>query len=397
MNRLFVCDPVCVQPFGHNVAALNYFRSAFSHRFHQAISFCCHDLPDNIKSRYGFVGAYQYYYQEFMPLLAADQPEKGGNLVIAAYFADPLERMATEDATNILEQYSVNCEDVIFFPSVDFYGVIGMLNALESVPARRRPTVMLRFIGVMESASSEYRSPEDELLKRLVFAQSHGVSLSYGAETPRLADKIASKLRQHVHLVPYPSVANACELPKEGTFNVFCPGSARIDKGFLQLLEIAAAVRQEDSALDIRFTAQNLPHSAAIHHQKYVSKLYALPGVKLLRHSISEDEMLVEYEQCTAVLLPYDSSTYRFRGSAAMMEAISVQRPVLALAGSAFAVQIAYYGLGDVCQNTTELAQAILQLATKDREDIEFEASQSRFRFLSDTEDAYTRWFGANK
>ncbi len=388
--RLFVCDPVCVQPFGHNVSALNYFSTAFSALFPRAIGLCCTDLPAAVSQRYGFTPFYHYYYQDFMPVdVVTDvQIDTDGPL-----YADHLETLATADARRLLAIFSINAGDSLLFPSLDFYGVVGLINALQDVSPADAPRIFLRFIGVMESASHSYRDPERELTNRLAKALRRGLRISVSAETPRLADRLALTLGTPVSVTPYPTVAPASPVPAQGPFVCFCPGSARLDKGFLLLHELFSAVRMRDPAIAVQFVIQDLPAAQSLSHQSYISRLYAIPGVELLPAQIDEDEMIRRYRDASVVLLPYDKEIYRFRGSAAMMESVCFGRPVIALEGSAFCDQIEYYGLGKVVRTVGAMVDAIFEMMDEPPEKLTVQAMQGRFRFTSDASDSYTRWF----
>ena len=389
-GRLFVCDPVCVQPFGHNVSALNYFSTAFSALFPRAIGLCCTDLPAAVSERYGFTPFFHYYYQDFMPVDTGTEVQIDSD---GPLYADRLETLATADAQRLIATYSINSCDSLLFPSLDFYGVIGLINALRDVRPNEAPRIFLRFIGVMESASHTYRDPERELTKRLEKALQRGLRISISAETPRLADRLAITLRTPVSVTPYPTIAPASPVPTQGPFVCFCPGSARLDKGFLLLHELFTAVRLRDPAIAVQFVIQDLPAAQSLSHQSYISRLYAIPGLELLPAQIDEAEMIQRYREASVVLLPYDQTIYRFRGSAAMMESVCFGRPVIALEGSAFCDQIEYYGLGRVVETLDAMVGAIFEMRDEPPGKLTVQAMQGRFRFTSEASDAYTRWF----
>lgn len=387
--RLFICDPVCAQPFGHNVAALNYFSNAFSDVFEEIVPLCCKHLPEKTVDEYGFVPFYDFYYREYISIATA--PKLGAES--ASGFADPLEAQATRDAKRLIQSYGIDNTDTLFFPSLDIYGVVGLLNALAEQPIARQPKIFLRFIGVMENASRTYRDPERELLRRLVIARAAGARIALSAETPKLADRLAALLCAPVAVTPYPTIATAFPFPPAGPMICFCPGSARYDKGFLLLRELFLSIRQRDPDLAIQFVVQNLPDRDAVHHDGYISQLYAMPGVELLSSMISEREMIRHYRNASVILLPYDHIVYELRGSAALMEAACFGRPVISLDRMAFSEQIRYYGLGTVCSSLEEMANAVIGLEQEDREHVAQRALQARHRLTADMDGSYERWF----
>jgi glycosyltransferase involved in cell wall biosynthesis len=260
------------------------------------------------------------------------------------------------------------------------------------MPSHSRPSLYLRFIGVMENATPAYREPTAKLVSRIRQAKKSGMKIFCSAETPRLADYLAVMLGDVVAVTPYPDFGSPMPMPSGDEFTYFCPGSARFDKGFLSLAEIFQKVRQRTPDLNIRFITQSLPYRDAKHHQNYTSALYAIPGVELCESIISEAEMLDHYRRSSALLLPYDTAIYDRRGSAAMMEGVSFCRPVITLDGSAFADQVRYYGCGIVVSSLDEIVDAIFVLAQTPREITEMRARQSNYRFRKDVQQSYASW-----
>ncbi len=160
------------------------------------------------------------------------------------------------------------------FPSVDFYGLVGLFNALAELPAARQPKLLLRFIGVMETASKFYRDPMTVLAGRIIEARDAGIHMTLSAETPKLAEWLSDLLDIEVSTTPYPDVHQPLAFPKLGTFDIYCPGSARGDKGFFSLREIFTDLRRRDPEMNIRFITQSLNVNEAQHHQNYTSQLY---------------------------------------------------------------------------------------------------------------------------
>jgi glycosyltransferase involved in cell wall biosynthesis len=388
--RLFICDPVCALPFGHNAVALSYFKTAYANRFSESIALCGKELPERMAKAHDFIPFFQHYYDDFIRL---DHRVRTMTEPVAELnHVDRLESRATRDAERLLRNYNIDDTDVLLYPSTDFYGLIGLLNALDAHPATKRPRILLRFIGVMETATHAYRDPMRHLATQLRKAISSGARFSLSAETPRLASILSVMLDATVLVTPYPEVSGALGAPDPSCFLIFCPGAARFDKGFLHLLDLFTMIRQSDLDLKIRFVTQTLSERDAEHHQNYISKLYALPGVELLSSSISSDEMRRHYRRCSLVLLPYDTGVYRDRGSAVLMEAACLGRPVLTVTGSAFAEQVTYYRLGTVVPSINALAAAATELAGQDSLTLYRKALHARDRFVLDVLSSHENW-----
>lgn len=389
--RLFICDPVCAQPFGHNAIALAYFSKAFSSRFSTIVPVCCKHLPERLVKQFGFVPFYEFYYHDYMRLAGVD-PAMPSLPTRYRGYADELEGLATWDAVRLLDEHGIGGKDCIAFPSLDFYGVIGLLNALLVRPAEARPRLLLRFIGVMENASHTYRDPMAELAGRLLEAIEARVNMRFSAETPRLADHLSEMLEVDVVTTPYPDLHQPLPLPVLGPFVVYCPGSARFDKGFLHLRETFSEVRRRDPGMKIRFVAQSLSPRDGVHHQNYISQLYAIPGVELLESAISDADMKENYRRSSLIVLPYDAGIYKNRGSAAMMEAACFARPIISLAGAAFCEQIEWYRLGKVVPDLPAMIDSIIAASREPREKLEWRALRARGGFLADVASSYTTW-----
>ena len=390
LRRMLICDPACVQMIGHNVAAMKYFRDSLAGHYDAVLAFCCRLLPKRAAETHSLVPLFGFYYDGYLKI---DRPEPDDDeAATSAEFGDPLELMATEDSRRLLRQFAVTADDSVFFPHLDFYGVLGMVNALLERPREICPTLYLRYIGVMENASHGFRNPLAELNLRVREGLDAGLRIQLCAETPSYADFISQALAAPVSVVPIPTDTPMLPHPADGPFVFLCPGSARHDKGFVQLWTIFSEIRRRDPELTIRFITQTLPDRDIVHWQNLASQLYALPGVELLPTMISAAEMQRLYRRSHAVLLPYDPETYRYRGSAVMMEAAGCGRPALTLAGTGFAPQIAYYGLGRVMPTIEAMIDAALDMARTPRAVLERQAAQGRYRFMSDTVAAYKSW-----
>ena len=391
MARLLVCDPICFQEIGHNVAALKYFSQAFKDSFDNVVPLCSRSICPRLAKESGFTPFFRMYYDGYFSDVGPEQDwsdvEQGG-------FLDSLEALATADARLMIDRWNIGFDDVVMFPHLDFYGVIGLLNVLAHMPKERQPRVLLRFIHVMENASHNYPDPEAELLGRIRDLAAKELRLSFSAETPVLADRLSMLLDRPVSVTMFPVSPQSKPLaaPESEHFVVYCPGSARLDKGYLKLEAIFREVREVDTDLRITFVVQGLPRVAAMDHQAYARKLFAVPGVEFLPSAISEHEMLRQYERCSLVLLPYDRGVYALRGSAALMEAAALGRQVLTLGGLGFSEQVRYFALGTVVDSVEQMAAEILKIAGVTRAELNARARQAQHRFAASTTADFRLW-----
>ncbi len=386
--RLFLLDPVCVLPFGHNVPSLNYYRRYLSARFDVVSPFVCRHLPEQVEDAAEFRRHFEFYYRDFIRIAAPETPLPEG----PGHSSDRLLQCARRDVATLLAEHGVGGEDRVFVPSADYYLVRALIDELLLRAPVNRPRLFLRFIGVMEGASRSVAAPFEELLSGLRGAIAGGLPISLAAETPSYADLLSVRTGRPVATVPYPLIGEQMKLPADPVLRIYSAGSARFDKGYLDLLDIARAVACAPFAERVAFTIQMLPDADLRSVQTYTSQLYACPGVTLLPAILTGAEIQHEYRRSHAVIMPYDAGIYRMRGSAILMEAIAYGRSVLTGDGTAFAPQVRHYGNGAVCRSPAEYLAAIEALLAMPAAEAELRLAQARARFAIDTDAAYQNW-----
>ncbi|MBU0499534.1 MAG: hypothetical protein KJ558_06985 [Gammaproteobacteria bacterium] len=404
-SRAFVCDPVCALPYGHNVVGLKYFSDAIRPFFGGIIPIASRSLLEKISLDYGFEREFDFYYHKHIKVGEAEDSNLSADLSQRLGGDAMLER-AMRDVDNIFTKYAISAMDSVVFPCVDYYGAMGLLSILRKLKPENAPSVYFRFIGVMESATMHGGNGLIILSKKIATALKDGYKIRLSAETPAYADHLAEVLGVAVSVVTFPvhtDVArsnshlkpdNEVEVLKDDhrIFNVACPGSARVDKGYLSLLEIFSNFRRHDPRLTIKFVTQMLPISEALPYANYTNQLYAIPGVRLLPSAVTEDEMNALYKYSDLVLLPYDPTVYAYRGSAVFMECISRGIPVIGLAGAAFCKQIDYYGAGSVVSSICEFTEHIFRYRDMSARSISIGMLQARHRYAVDSASAITHW-----
>ena len=344
-------------------------------------------LPENIAKVRSIEREFDFYYNDAIPLTSSDDSQK--------FLADHASKIeaAKKDLLALLRLHKVKSGDVLCYPSVDFYALHALAESAEELKKAGGPTIMLRLIGVMETAASgTYAKPMNVVLTLLSRLLSSGIPVKLAAETPRYADYLAIHLDYSVAVAPNIEMREQLPLPENGQFTVICPGSGRYDKGFLDLLEIFTRVRRQDPGLKIRFQTQSLPDRDLKHHLDYLQRLYAVPGVKILPAQISSEEIEAMYDNADLVLLPYAHDVYEFRGSAVLIEALCSGRHALALDGPAFVDQMRYFGGGTVCTSIADMADKVIECSRQSPQLRYAKARQARERFTRDLADSYRNW-----
>ena len=386
-SRLFLCDPMCVLPYGHNVAAMANFRNYVGQHFGEVISIGCRYLPENIASSSKILCEFDYYYNDAIPL-----DHSSNNVEFLARHTNKV-KAAKADLIALLGRHKVCSHDTLCFPSVDFYSLHALAHSVEELKRAGSPTIMLRFIGVMETAASgAYSKPMNVVLALLGRLRNSGIPVKIAAETPRYANHLAVHLDCIVHVAANIEMREQLPLPESDRFTVICPGSARYDKGFLTLRDIFTRVRRNDPDLKIQFETQLLPDRDLKHQLDYLQRLNAIPGVKTRPSQISAQEIEAMYDNADLVLLPYAADVYEFRGSAVLIEAICSGRHALALEGPAFTDQIRYFGGGTVCSSIEDMADKVVEYSKQSPSRRYSRARQARSRFIRDLDSSYRNW-----
>lgn len=394
MNRLFICDPICAQSFGHNLSALHYFSKFLSKEFNYSkiALLTSKYLPQELEDTKNLTldRMFHHYYQNSMPLINYEsfQEERTFKQIVSSF--NYIENLAYDDILKINDKYKLTEKDSLFFPSVDFYSVQALLRFLETYSAQKAPKLYLRFIGVMENNTKYYMEPRNELFSLIRNLKRKNYFVEIAAETPKYADFIAQKVDYNVSCLTYPVTGQTLPLKKSERFKILCPGSQREDKGFTKIFDIIKEFTLDNPDLDVDIIIQGIPGEK---FSDYQSQLYALPGVVLLEPSITMEEMINLYKEAHLVLLPYDPDVYYLRGSAILMEAISYGRLVVTSSYTAFSDQVKYYNCGSVCHDEADYSQSIRDFYDMSQTKMQRQAHQSRFRYERDCEFSYKGWF----
>jgi glycosyltransferase involved in cell wall biosynthesis len=366
---------------------MNNYAEMLGAGFDSVIKVACRYLPENVANCSTFDRRFDFYHNDAIPL-----DSSGDN---SRYLGTHKEKIAaaTADLKALLADYDVTGGDTLCYPSIDFYSLYALSECADELRRVGSPTIMIRFIGVMETAASgAFARPMRVVLALTTRLLDSGLPLKIAAETPRYADFLAIHLDTPVAVAPNIETREQLPLPSGGKFTVVCPGSARFDKGFLSLLDIFSAVRRRDPQGKIQFVTQVLPDRELKSHLDYLRKLHAVPGVTVLPAQISSQEIADMYKNCDLVLLPYARDVYEFRGSAVMIEAICSGRQVVALDGPAFVDQLRYFGAGSVVSDVGEIGAKIVEHSEQPPQVRFAQARQTRERFMRDLDGSYRHW-----
>ena len=221
-------------------------------------------------------------------------------------------------------------------------------------------------------------------LRRIAAHPLFGRQLFLWAETWALAALHRDRLGADVAALPLPAPAWGMEAPMPpATGPVRCVflGEARLDKGALDLPDIAEALIAGAPPGTIAVTVQKMApfggFDAAL--DEAFARLAAMPGVELIEAPLDDAAYRRLMTGAHAVLLPYRPENYAARGSGILVEALASGRIVLAGAGT-IAEDYAEDGIVLPCAGPADWTRAGATLAAE-RADLSRRAWRAGKRF----------------
>ena len=363
-NRSFIIDYGCCLPFGHNLQSVKLYKDREVNRKRNATAIVC--------SRIGYMEGDNYTNFDFiLPSVYKNLIATVEDNSIKRVFFSFLSRFiripffgkssialiqAKSSVNNLYSKYKFNKDDLIIFPSAEYYGVKAFLEHIATIPKEERPRMHIRFIGVLEFTQIPFQNSLYDLIK-LINENHYTVQVS--AEVPIYAKYLNNVLPNiEVKPEPYPIVEQEILLtkPKKNkcdTFYILLPGTNRIDKGYFDLYNIVKETLYHYPK--VQFIIQDMKEYDKKFSKSYQKKLSLLPNLELLEAVQTRKKIEEMYEKANLILLPYDPGTYYYRGSAIHYEAIMNKIPVLARKGCGFTDEITQWSSGWIYETKKDL------------------------------------------
>lgn len=366
--RLFVCDPTCINHYGHNL--LSGKRLAFSLQHALGLqTFLCVSrlLPDasdcqSVSQGFSFLPFFRHYWPREMPAPAQyiNRDPAIYDLMTCGYdeYLSLRENFARADLDELITSCRIESSDILFYPNMDYVSLRGLCRLVHERGIESIPRLLIRFIGVLEFPSDGDYLSLQPLICQLLQARSAGLRIAFSAESATLARELESLYGVHVFQSPTLSDASCSPLPQLNHANIFFPGSGRHDKGFFRIRHICRAL---DSLMSLPYTvyAQDMP----VYRYSRLSLAATLPlespEVVMLPSILSENRLSSLMQKSHIVVLPYDSSVYRRRSSAIMADAAHMGRFIVASAGCGFSEDICRFNLGLLARSDEDFAEKI--------------------------------------
>ena len=385
-QNILILDPICFQPFGHNLAAINRYSEYFASKGVQCKAHVSKDFPrasiNLLPSNTEF--SFSHYYSRTF------HPDNRSHFTYQILDADLLELVENELSSAI--QKSISKKDTaIFFPSIDHYSARALAN-LNNKGCLSGTTVFIRWIGVMENchySTSRSWCPTD-IVKLL-----NDDRFRHTAESRNYANLLSEALGKNV--IPTPTYVFSDPLPYPMTpsneFRIAFPGSAREDKGFLKIKEIVDIFKSKYTDINLKVVAQMLPPLELTHHFNNVRDLLKFSNVKIYPYSVSQQQLDSYIADSELIVAPYSDSIYEYRSSAMMAEAACYERQIVATSNCGFSDDIFELNLGKCCESVVDFADAIYSYATMEGSRLQFLGAQSRKKYTEYAHQSYSKYF----
>jgi glycosyltransferase involved in cell wall biosynthesis len=268
--------------------------------------------------------------------------------------------------------------DAIFVPTVSVHHLLAWTRLIKRTLCGRRTRVLLFFVYGPLRANPSGGTPVLEgsptarmmiwLLKSLAAEVKRG-KVVLGVETEAM--KAGMERAAGVPFVCFPppvSLANgslATSLEPGSSINMACYGPARAEKGSDVLQEAIKRHRRQYPTSHTHFTIQwNEDFSVNGSLVSKSAELMADPQVRFVIHYTTAEEYARQLTKTDVLLLPYRLSSYAFRGSRVIVEAVNHGIPVVTTKGTTLAALAADFGAGFTCEDGSpdSLASAIREM-----------------------------------
>lgn len=367
-SRLFICDPTCVNLYGHNFLSGKSFARCLERILELPVAFCVSKLlsavpvDHSIDVETPLVPIYHHYWAREMPV--APECEKLDSTISLLKSCDRdqylflRQQLAVDDLQRLIDEFAIGSADVLFFPNIDYISLCVLCHLIYSRGVDAMPRLAIRFIGVLEYPSvGDFRSLQS-LICQLAHAMSDGLKVVFSAESAPMARQLESQYG--LSLSQTPTLSNIEYSPTCFSDHavIFVPGSGRQDKGFFRVSRICRAL---SGLTSVPFTiyAQDMPTYRYKHLSPSTTLPLDLPEVVMLPSKLSGDYLYSLMNKSQIVVLPYDCSTYRFRSSAIMSDCAHLGRFIVGSASCGFSEDILRFDLGVLARTDRDFAQAI--------------------------------------
>lgn len=254
-------------------------------------------------------------------------------------------------AALLIEEVGSHSDTTIFIPTAIPITAETVIRNVEALRRAARPEGRLRLRIRFSSQGHERRGlhPSYFALQLARWSErAGGIDLRFGTEVESMAKRYSEASGLDVAWVPWPSEATNCspQIPPAGASgapHVYIYAS-RPEQGSGQSAAIVRALR--DAHHDrLRYTVQ-IGKKGRLDAPKQIEALERTPNVTVSGSGLHPAELHAQFADASVILLPYDVSRYKGRGSALMWGALDHGIPLIAPAGTGFGDDIARHEIG---------------------------------------------------
>jgi glycosyltransferase involved in cell wall biosynthesis len=223
--------------------------------------------------------------------------------------------------------------------------------------------------NVLENVGIPGLISKKSMLRSLRYLERKEFPLRITSETENYRLSLAKYLTNS-GICEYPIVPKTIKIKSSKKIVIGFLGSARADKGFEEIQKIIPIVKSTNLVKDVNFFVQESTISWGIRYDETLNLLRQFSSTRILPGYISDQEMNEVLSSCTMLLLPYNSQTYAYRGSAMLFEAADSNIPIIAPAGTGMGTTIRRFGIGATYSNIAEIPVAIKYVSSLSQEEI---------------------------
>ena len=393
-SRYFIIDPVCAQVRGHNLASIEHFRNLLRDLTKGEAEILCFGskeltitAPNSTPPYVNALLSFNYSDIQFlatetgqrhhpslhpypiplkMPFAHYKEEYSQEELRCITSHHQGIREVANLEMRELLTKTSAGKSDCIFFPSADIYAVLSVANALAQQSPSKSPTIVFKFIHVME-----YWSPLPEDCLDLIFQTvakllRHGHDIRICTESPGYSEYLKSTYSLKSSPLPLPippMITEGLENLNTDSRAVLFPGTQRFDKGLARIPGIIASVNERSGLAGAEFVLQEPTHNDLEGSMQIYNEIMKYPNVTVFSSTLSDEKLRSLYMNAKCVCLPYCESTYdTFRSSGSYVEAASYCRPIAATECKGFAETFKQHKLGNLASKESDLATSIIEM-----------------------------------
>ncbi len=401
LEEIFICDPICFQQAGHNLAAIKRYSRYFQNKNIKTKIFVSRLLEKisniNLSKETNFF--YSHYYGSILSSRFTSTDEKSKMIFDNCQDNNDqiIKDLALDELCQIISESNKKNNIGIFFPSIDYYSLHALVDILEKNKFVNLPKIYIRWIGVMENTFLNSNNINPLLLCRklgLLNKSNNLIQMRFSAEAKPYARNLSLELKQEVITTPtFIDEDQKAFKDKNECFTISFPGSGRIDKGFLRIRNILLELESNYPELEYKAYLQFMNADEFNHCYLETRELLKNNNIRCYPTAISQ-KMLTEYIANSDILVtPYDPKIYLYRSSAIMAEAACYGRQVVSSADCGFSEELEELGVGKCAYNDKDFASLIYYFNKISSIEMDALVKKARSNYLNYLYSSYNNFF----